>query len=143
MKLKKVQIHNWNGKKFEFAPKKLVYVFHENGYGKSSLLNALRYGISGSLPKGAEIRDCAVELTEAETGLDIYRERVAGNTTCKIGGPDGNRMAEKQLNAKVSEITGVSPSNLQVISSSDIFAHMKPDEFLALLLEYLPEEFTF
>ena len=51
MKLKKVQIHNWNGKKFEFAPKKLVYVFHENGYGKSSLLNALRYGISGSLPK--------------------------------------------------------------------------------------------
>lgn len=143
MKLKKVQIHNWNGKKFEFAPKKLVYVFHENGYGKSSLLNALRYGISGSLPKGAEIRDCAVELTEAETGLDIYRERVAGSTTCKIGGPDGNRMAEKQLNAKVSEITGVSPSNLQVISSSDIFAHMKPDEFLALLLEYLPEEFTF
>ena len=143
MKLKSVKIHNWNGKKFDFAPKKLTYVFHENGYGKSSLLNALRYAITGSLPKGTDIRDCAVEFTEADTGLDVYRERVAGSTTCKIGGPDGNKLAEKQLNAKIADISGVSPSNMQVISSSDIFSHMKPDDFLALLLEYLPEEFTF
>lgn len=143
MKLKNVRIQNWNGKKFDFTPKKLVYVFHENGYGKSSLLNALRYAITGSLPKGVDIRNCAVEFTEADTGLDVYRERVAGSTTCKIGGPDGNKLPEKQLNNKIAEISGVSPSNMQVISSSDIFSHMKPDDFLALLLEYLPEEFTF
>lgn len=143
MKLNKIKIHNWNQKKFDFTPKKLIYVFHENGFGKSSLLNALRYAISGSLPKGADIRDCAVEFIEDSSGLDVYRERVAGSTTCKIGGPDGNKLAEKQMNAKIAEISGVSPSNMQVISSSDIFSHMKPDDFLALLLEYLPEEFTF
>ena len=142
MKLEKIQITNWKKKKFDFKPGKLNYCFHENGYGKTSLLDAIRYGLTGSLP-GYDTDGCAVDIIEASSGLDIYRTRGIGSTVCRIGGPDGKKTTEKALNKALSDVSGVSIDNLKMLSSGDIFSRMKPDDFLALLLEFIPEQLTY
>lgn len=141
MKLAKIQVNNWRGKDFKFAPGKLNYMFHENGYGKTSLLDAIRYGLTGTLPKD-DIRNCSVEIIEESTGLDVYRER-GTSTVCKIGGTNGKKVTEKAANASISDIAGVSSEDMQLISSGDIIAQMRPDDFLALLLKFIPEQLTY
>jgi len=142
MKISKIQIMNWKKKNLEFKPGKLNYCFHENGYGKTSLLDAIRYGLTGSLP-GYNTDGCAVEIVEASSGLDIYRGRSGGFTVCKTGGPEGKKITEKALNKALTDVSGLSPDNLKMLSSGDIFSRMKPDDFLALLLEFIPEQLTY
>lgn len=142
MKLSKIKILNWKHKNFDFIPGKLNYCFHPNGYGKTSLLDALRYGLTGSLP-GYTVDSAAVEIIEAISGLDIYRARSGESTSCKIGGPDGKKSTEKTLNKALVDVSGISLENLKLLSSGDIFSRMKPDDFLALLLEFIPERLTY
>lgn len=140
MKLDQIKF-KWRGKDFDFTPGKVNYSFHENGYGKTSLLDAIRYGLTGALPKD-DVRGCYVELTESSSGMQLYRER--GSTTiCKFGGINGKKISEKAMNMELEELSGVSHENMKLISSSDIFSRMKPDEFLSLLLQYIPEKLTY
>ena len=62
---------------------------------------------------------------------------------CKNGGPEGKITTEKALNKALTDISGVSLDNLKLLSSGDIFSRMKPDDFLALLLEFIPEQLTY
>lgn len=142
MRLAKIRIMNWKHKNFEFAPGKLNYCFHPNGYGKTSLLDALRYGLTGSLP-GYAIDQAAVEILEGSSGLSVYRARSGDSTTCRVGGPDGKKATEKALNKALVDVSGVSMENLKLLSSGDIFSRMKPADFLSLLLEFIPEQLTY
>lgn len=142
MKISKIRIMNWKKRNFEFSPEKLNYCFHQNGYGKTSILDALRYGLTGNL-SGYEADGSAVEVVEGSRGLDIYRARSGTSTVCKTGGPQGKKVTEKVLNKVLSDVSGISVENLKLLSSGDIFSHMKPDDFLALLLEFIPEQLTY
>lgn len=142
MKLSKIRVINWKGKNFEFAPGRLNYCFHENGYGKTSLLDAIRYGLTGSLP-AYDADGCAAEILEATNGLDVYRARTGKSTVCKVGGPEGKNATEKAVNKALSDISGVSVDHMKLLSSGEIFSRMKPDDFLGLLLEFIPEQLTY
>ncbi len=142
MKLSKIRVINWKGKSFEFAPGKLNYCFHENGYGKTSLLDAIRYGLTGSLP-AYDADGCAAEIVEASSGLDIYRARAGKSTACRLGGPEGKAATEKAVNKALADISSISTDNMKLLSSGDIFSRMKPDDFLSLLLEFIPEQLTY
>ena len=142
MKLEKIQVLSWKKKTFDFKPGKLNYCFHGNGYGKTSLLDAIRYGLTGSLPE-YDTDGGAVRIIEASSGLDIYRTRGINSTICRIGGPEGKKTTEKALNKALADISGVSSDNLKMLSSGDIFSRMKPDDFLALLLGFIPEQLTY
>ena len=142
MKLSKIRVMHWKKKNFDFTPGKLNYCFHENGYGKTSLLDAIRYGLTGSLP-GYNADGSAVEIIDAASGLDICRARSGGSTVCRVGGPDGKKVTEKALNKALVDVSGISIDNLKLLSSGDIFSRMKPDDFLSLLLEFIPEQLTY
>lgn len=142
MKLSKVRVINWKKKNFDFAPGKLNYCLHPNGYGKTSLLDAIRYGLTGSLP-GYSADGAAVEIMEASSGLDIYRARSGDSTLCKLGGLEGKKSTEKALNKALVDVSGISMDNLKLLSSGDVFSRMKPDDFLSLLLEFIPEQLTY
>lgn len=142
MKLSKVKVMNWKKKNFDFVPGKLNYCLHPNGYGKTSLLDAIRYGLTGNLP-GYSADGASVEIMEASNGLDVYRARSGDSTLCKIGGPEGKKSTEKALNKALVDVSGISMDNLKLLSSGDVFSRMKPDDFLSLLLEFIPEQLTY
>ncbi len=121
MKISKIRIMNWKKRNFEFSPEKLNYCFHQNGYGKTSILDALRYGLTGNL-SGYEADGSAVEVVEGSRGLDIYRARSGTSTVCKTGGPQGKKVTEKVLNKVLSDVSGISVENLKLLSSGDIFS---------------------
>lgn len=142
MQLSKIKVMNWKKKNFDFVPGKLNYCFRQNGYGKTSLLDAIRYGLTGSLP-GYLVDGAAVEVMETSSGLDIYRARTGESTSCRLGGPEGKKVTEKALNKALVDVSGISLENLKLLSSGDVFSRMKPDDFLSLLSEFIPEQLTY
>ena len=47
MKIKRIRTQNYRGKNFDLEPAKINLFFAKNGTGKTSLCDAVRYGITG------------------------------------------------------------------------------------------------
>lgn len=56
---------------------------------------------------------------------------------CKV---NGRRATEKATNDTVSAFIGVPVDEVKIISSSEVFSSKRPEEFLQLLINYIPEE---
>ena len=73
MELKRIVIENYRGKNFDFEPDRVNLFFKENGFGKTSLCDAIRYGLTGLIPKD-DVRNTKVRILFAN-GLDAERSR--------------------------------------------------------------------
>lgn len=136
MKIEKVRIENFRGKQFEFAPKKINLLLEPNGYGKSTVMDAVRYGLTGLMPKD-NVRNMAVELS-LEHGADVYRSR-GEKTECRF---NGERVTVSALNDALVSRFGIPLDTFNAAGSSEILFAKSPAELLQLLLRYIPERLT-
>ena len=96
MELERIRIENYRGKDFDLCPRKRNLFLGANGAGKTSLCDAIRFGITGLASE--DVRNTSVRILY-KNGMDT--ERVRGRTnTFKV---NGKRVTEEALNLAVAD----------------------------------------
>lgn len=138
MKMIKMVTENFQGlkgrKEFVFDSKIIVKA-GKNGIGKTSFLNAIRYGLTGVEPSGEMIHkgaDLSAVTITMESGTVFRREKSAdkGNF-CYVNGkkvPIGK--FDEQISREIPKAV------IKVLSSTDELGSLKPEEMEQLLLTY-------
>ena len=148
MFIKTINTFNFQGLKglqsFDFD--KITALAQPNGSGKTSLINALRFGLTGTSPKGNMInigeQSAAVKLI-LENGSNFSRQVFATK-----GKGAKYYISDKPTNATElsrfisSEMGGVDKKVAKFVSSGELLTSMTSQEFGELLLGYLPETMT-
>ena len=148
MFVKTINTFNFQGLKGlqSFELDKITALAQPNGSGKTSLINALRFGLTGNSPKGNMInigeQSAAVKLI-LENGSNFSRQVFATK-----GKSAKHYISDKPTNATElsrfisSEMGGVDKKVAKFVSSGELLTSMTSQEFGELLLSYLPETMT-
>ena len=147
MKIKKLQILDFQGidGKYEYEFKDTINALClSNGSGKTSFMNALRYGITGVKPAGESIRrgssSMAVGLTFHD-GVGIIRQEYSDKKSARFF-ISGRPVTKASLDDYLQDRAGVSQETMKIATSSEVLAALKPKQFGSLLLSYIPEKLT-
>ncbi|MDO4647038.1 MAG: hypothetical protein Q4B26_00210 [Eubacteriales bacterium] len=110
------------------------------GAGKSSLIHALQYAISGTKPEGEMVYQksdrCAVGLITKDGESFIRQVYKDGKTTCYL---NKGKTPSRSLDEKMTQVTGVAQKTMKAASSADVMKSLKPDAFGELILSYTSE----
>jgi len=153
MKLSKIAIQNYRGKNFDFQPGKLNFLFGKNGDGKTTLCDAIRYGITGLSPAD-DVRNMSVAIT---FGTGLKTERGKGKvTTCRV---NNSKVTAEAMNSAIVDAIGISLTgtsanlkpeevlrhmeSVKIASSAELFLSLNPQELLKHMLPYIPEQLDF
>ncbi len=149
MKIKKVDINNFRGiKRASFELPHIAAICGKNGAGKTSLLNALRYALTGEEPEGDIIRydanstEVSVEIEDVTSGTITLFTRIKERGKPSKFKINGKATTQKALNDTIQSVTGLGIDNLKILSSDEVVSMMKPQEFGSLILGYIPEKMT-
>jgi DNA repair exonuclease SbcCD ATPase subunit len=163
MRLARVEIKNWRCFRGEHAidldaGAHAIVARHErdaersNWLGKSSFLWALRFALTGALPKDCRTQDdwttrggregaVAVELSD---GTRAERSRVRGGPTVLVVQADGKQWKGAEAQAEIDRRLGLTPDDAGVWflaqKSFDRFVRMRPSERAAEVAEWLKLE---
>lgn len=149
MKLNKVETVNFCGMKGRrvFNMPHIIALVGANGVGKTTILNAIRYGLTGDktapdiINKDAE--EASVEIFfDNKEGLETSFSRTENRKKPSKFRIDGVATTQKALNAYIEEQFGIEIDKIKIASSSDVVAAMKPQEFASFILGYIPEKMT-
>lgn len=145
MKLSHIQIENFRGKHYDFTPQRLNLFFDRNGAGKTSLCDAIRYGLTGMMPQN-KVRNASVSI-QLEDGMII--QRISG-TKGAINRLNGKRVTKEALDKTIADFIGMPVAakedplkNLKIASSAEILMALNAGDLLKALLQYIPEELEF
>ncbi|MSS38008.1 AAA family ATPase [Clostridium porci] len=145
MKLLQVKVENFRGKRYDFVPKRLNLFFDKNGVGKTSLCDAIRYGLTGMMPQN-KVKNAVVALT-MENGIVVERATGQKGSVCKL---NGKRVSKEALDKTVADIIGMPVAsnddilrNLKIASSAELLMALNSGDLLKALLQYIPEELDF
>lgn len=145
MKLSHVQIENFRGKHYDFTPQRLNLFFDRNGAGKTSLCDAIRYGLTGMMPQN-KVRNASVSI-QLEDGMMI--QRMIG-TKGAVNRLNGKRVTKEALDKTIADLIGIPAAakedplkNLKIASNAEILMALNAGELLKALLQYIPEELDF
>lgn len=119
--------------------KNLAYV-GVNGAGKTSVLEIIKYALTGDMPKEAINSD--YDYMRAATVLQdgtMFERRAFVKSPSKVL-VNGKNATAKGLNSLLQEKTGVSTDTMKVVTSGEVFENMKPDQFGKFILSYIPEK---
>lgn len=149
MKLNRIEIVNFCGLKglHVINIPHIVALIGANGVGKSTIINAIRYGLTGikSVPDiiNKEASETTVEifLNDAD-GNEISFSRTESRTKPSKFKVCGSATTQKALNSYIEDVCGVDVDKIRIASSSEIVANMKPQEFASFILRYIPEKMT-
>ena len=115
---------------------KINILCQSNGTGKSSFLNAVKYGLTGIEPEGTLIHDgctrAAVGLT-LNDGTKIIRQKTAGSSTCFL---DNHKTSKKNVDQAIVNSTGVPMPSIKLASSEEALKAAKPQDFASVILSY-------
>lgn len=148
MFVKNLGTFNFQGLKgvqnFDFE--KITALAQPNGSGKTSLINALRYGLTGIVPKGDMVTrgevSAAVKVT-LENGSNFSRQAfVAKGKSSKYYISNQPTTATKLNEFISSEMGGIDNKTARMVSSGGLLTSMTSQDFGELLLRYLPETMT-
>lgn len=149
MNIKKLVLKNFqgiNGVKEVVLPHTSCLI-GENGIGKTSLLNAIRYAITGEKPEGDIINkfaeDMMVEITiESEVdGSDHTFTRIESREKPSKFMVDGKSSTLKSMNEFLCFCTGMDKEQLKILTSAEVVSKMKPHEFGTFLMTYVEKKF--
>lgn len=145
MKLSHIQIENFRGKHYDFTPQRLNLFFDRNGAGKTSLCDAIRYGLTGMMPPN-KVRNASVSI-ELEDGMIIQRAIGAKGSVQKL---NGKRVTRDALDKTIADVIGMPADNkndplknLKIASSAEILMALNSGDLLKALMQYIPEELEF
>lgn len=148
MFVKTINTFNFQGLKGlqSFELDKITALAQPNGSGKTSLINALRFGLTGNSPKGNMInigeQTAAVKLI-LENGSNFSRQVFATKgKSAKYYISDKPTNATELSRFISSEMGGVDKKVAKFVSSGELLTSMTSQEFGELLLSYLPETMT-
>lgn len=147
MKIDNLTLVNFGGLqgRHEIDMPHLAALVGKNGMGKTTVLNGLRYALTGAEPEGDIINKacdaCAVHLTMTDPvdGAVFTFSRIKDRSKplkCQI---NGKATTKASLNTKIADVIGIPTDRISILSSSDVIAAMKPQEFASFILEYIPE----
>lgn len=143
MKIKELQTFNFRGLPGNrtFAFDTLNVILEKNATGKSSLIGALIYVLSGIEPEGDMINaatDSAGVQIEFEDGSKFSRikSRKTGTTVLRIG---KTKTTKKDFDVAIARACGVTAPVIRMCTSSDLVKAMKPAEMGDLFLSYIGE----
>ena len=142
MKIEKLHTMDFMGipgkKVWEFRDKVTV-LSAPNGAGKTSVISALRYALTGLEPEGEMIHkgktSAAVQIDTAKGSY--CRIKKLGKQSRYV--MNGKTTSLGELTRALEEEMGVSVSNAKTITSSEILQGLDSRQFGELLLNYLPE----
>lgn len=150
MKIKKIETTNFMGltghRVYEFPD--ICALIGKNGLGKTTLMHAIRYGLTGQKPDCELINKKADEArvlisVESISG-DVYdferEERRDKPNRCRINGDAYT--TQKSMNESIENCIGIPLDALKIASSSELVSSMKPHELGDFILSYIPEELT-
>lgn len=148
MKIKTLQTSDFMGlpgtRKYDFSTQ--VTAFCEgNAKGKTSVLNAVRYGLTGVKPDGEIVtkgKDKAAVQVEFEDGTSFARVEFSKQGKPAAYWVDKKRSTLTAINQKITGMTGNSAGIPKILAASDLLRRLSPQEFGELLLGYLPETMT-
>ena len=148
MIIKKLRVVNFMGYKgaVEFNVPSIAALVGHNGIGKTSILNAIRYALAGEEPDGSIINNDADEarvditLEDPADGSDIVFSRCKRRTKASKFMIDGLATTAAKLNEKIQDVAGIPIDKIKVLSSAEVVANMKPQEFSKFILDYIPEK---
>lgn len=136
MRFEKIEIENFNGKDYTLSsPEKIITLINKNGYGKTSILRAILWGLTG---EKVDVEDATVRIT-LDPSFRIERERKSGKNICKL---NGNKVTEKALNAAIEDKIGIKIDNVKLASSEAVLESKKPEELLKALIGFVKEKLT-
>lgn len=148
MFVKTINTFNFQGLKGlqSFELDKITALAQPNGSGKTSLINALRFGLTGNSPKGNMInigeQSAAVKLI-LKNGSNFSRQVFATKgKSAKYYISDKPTNATELSRFISSEMGGVDKKVAKFVSSGELLTSMTSQEFGELLLSYLPETMT-
>lgn len=145
MKISKVRIQNVRGiDSLTFAPALLNYITGPSGSGKSSVMDAIRYGITG------KSHPDHIRLGEFEASVSLEFDRIGEvQRSVDIYGKSKVRMNDKSTTAKsvaeqISSAFGITSESIGLMTSSDLLMHALGKDLAAYLLNsgFLTNEMT-
>lgn len=135
MIIKRVETINFNGKDRDFVPKKVNSVIDKNGTGKTSLLRAMLWGLTG---EKTDADNTEVRITLADDFV-IERSRYGGKNACKL---NNTKVTEKALNQAIEDKLGIAIDNIKLSASEAVLEAKKPEDLLKALIGFVSEKLT-
>lgn len=150
--IKSIQLKNWMGFKgeFSFPLEKITALLAPNGSGKTSLLMAVRFILTGERPDGDMINSDSDEAYVTAIMSDDEGNEITFTRTIENSGAtekvtpfvDGKKVLVKVYDEEITRAFKQPVENLKMFTSSDVVAAMKPQEFGDLILKYVESKFT-
>ena len=148
MKIDKIEAKNFkNFEEFEFEPKKTTtVVVGNNGQGKTTFTQILRYGLTGDLPdnpikEGKDNLSVKLSFTDADGRVQGWERRKSLSKPLQVKVNGANTTA-KSLASYIESISGIPFNSLKLASSSELIDNLSPAEFSDFVMSYIPEELT-
>lgn len=147
MKIQKIVIENFKGIKFTtFMPKEEpTWLFDKNGSGKTSFLEALRYGLTGKMPKdilyhGADEGFVTILFNDPDnTTVTRYFYSGAKPNKVKV---NSKTCTAKEAQKIICEIMNASDEQLDVLTSNEVFQELIKGDLGKFLLSFITEPMT-
>lgn len=147
MKIQKIIIENFKGIKFTtFIPKdEPTWLFDKNGSGKTSFLEALRYGLTGKMPKdilyhGADEGFVTILFNDPDnTTVTRYFYSGAKPNKVKV---NSKTCTAKEAQKIICEIMNASDEKLDVLTSNEVFQELIKGDLGKFLLSFITEPMT-
>lgn len=143
MKINSIIIENFKGIGYEKAEMggKISALIGPNGIGKTSFLEAVRYGLTGCAPQNPvkDGEESATVTITLDDGTTFSRTIFADERSSRVMVNDRVTPA-KNLNTLIEEKFGFGTDVLKIATSAEIVASMKSDELGDFLLRYIPEK---
>ena len=135
MEIKKIEVKNFHGKDYDFAPGKVNPIISMNGSGKTSLLRAILWGLTG---EKAEADNTEVRITLADDFV-IERSRYAGKNACKL---NDVKVTDKALAQAIEDRIGISLEKVKLAASEEVLEAKKPEDLLSAMISFVSEKLT-
>lgn len=146
-KIAKIVVQNFKGIPFQTViPKnEPTWLFDKNGSGKTSFLEALRYGLTGKMPKDILYHG------ESEGFVSIFFNDPDNTNVTRYfyGGTKPNKVkcnnkacTAKEAQKVICEIMGASEDKLDVLTSHEVFQELIMGDLGKFLLSFITEAMT-
>lgn len=135
MKINHVRISNFKeARTVELTPAKVNVFIGPNGSGKTSILQALRYGLTGNSPQDAitgGAKKAIVDLTFPDIGT-LTRTLYPGKNEVRL---NGKVTTQKSINELFASHTGTSVATAELLTSADALTGLTSGELSAYFLD--------